>query len=85
MDQGKIDQLRNEPIEEPMMIIGGKTALAMSGRTLPVISPIDGQEIAQIPDADKDDVDMAVSAAKLSFERALSGRDLRRLRAKVFC
>ena len=71
MDQGKIDQLRNEPIEEPMMIIGGKTALAMSGRTLPVISPIDGQEIAQIPDADKDDVDMAVSAAKLSFESSI--------------
>ena len=71
MDQGKIDRLRNEPIKEPMMIIGGKTALAMSGRTLPVISPIDGQEIAQIPDADKDDVDMAVSAARLSFESSI--------------
>lgn len=71
MHQSQIDQLRDAPIEMPMMIIGGQPVLAISGKTLPVISPIDGQEIAQIPDAGRGDVDLAVAAARRSFEGAI--------------
>ena len=71
MHQSQIDQLRDAPIETPMMIIGGRPVLAISGKTLPVISPIDGQEIAQIPDAGRGDVDLAVAAARRSFEGAI--------------
>lgn len=71
MHQSQIDQLRDAPIETPLMIIGGQSVLAISGKTLPVISPIDGQEIAHIPDAGTGDVDLAVVAARRSFEVAI--------------
>lgn len=50
------------------MHIDGRSVPAHSGRTLPVCNPADGQVIAHVPDADAEDIDMAVSAARRAFE-----------------
>jgi acyl-CoA reductase-like NAD-dependent aldehyde dehydrogenase len=49
------------------MWIGGKFVEAASGKTFPVINPATEKEIAQLPLADKTDVDRAVSAASAAF------------------
>ncbi|MCC6473847.1 MAG: aldehyde dehydrogenase family protein [Burkholderiales bacterium] len=49
-------------------IIDGKPSAAASGRTRPVISPIDGSVLAEIPDCDAADVERAVAGARKAFE-----------------
>ncbi|MEQ8165542.1 MAG: aldehyde dehydrogenase family protein [Alphaproteobacteria bacterium] len=50
------------------MLIGGKWVDAASGETLPVYNPATGQIMANVPAADKEDIDRAVSAARKAFE-----------------
>ncbi len=68
MDQGSIDALRYEKVAAQNMLIGGKAMPAESGSTLKVISPIDGCELSTIPDASVEDVELAVTAARSTFE-----------------
>ena len=49
------------------MLIGGERVGAISGRTLPVYDPADGQVIVEVPDDDAADVDRAVAAAGAAF------------------
>jgi len=49
--------------------IGGKFRPAMSGETMPCITPIDGTEIARIAACDERDVDAAVASARATFEK----------------
>jgi len=51
------------------MLIGGEWAPAHSGRTYPVISPIDGAEIASMPEAGPEDVERTIEAARESSEK----------------
>ncbi|MEX6634432.1 aldehyde dehydrogenase [Hyphococcus lacteus] len=51
--------------------INGEFTPAQSGETLPCISPIDGSEIARLSACDAADVDLAVKAARASFESGL--------------
>ena len=74
MDQTRIDALRAAPVEAPLMWRGGQSVTAKSGRTLDVISPIDGSYLAALPDADTADVDMAVAAARAAFEAGVWSR-----------
>ncbi len=74
MRQDQIDELRTAPIAPPMMIIGGRAVQASSGQTRPVVSPIDGATIAQIPEADASDVDLATAAARHAFESGIWAR-----------
>lgn len=46
------------------MLIGDQWRHATSGRTLAVFNPATGEEIAQVPDADIDDVNHAVAVAR---------------------
>jgi len=50
------------------MLIGGKLVPAASGKTFPVYNPATGTVIANVPEADKVDVDRAVAAARLAFD-----------------
>jgi len=50
------------------MIVNGRTVCARSGLTLDVISPINGELLTQIPRAEAHDVDLAVAAARASFD-----------------
>jgi acyl-CoA reductase-like NAD-dependent aldehyde dehydrogenase len=48
--------------------VDGAWRPAASGRTLPLLSPITGSEIAQVAACDRTDVDVAVAAARRAFE-----------------
>src|SRR3954447_7805433 len=47
--------------------IDGESAAAADGRTMSVVNPADGREMAQAPDSGAEDVDRAVKAARAAF------------------
>ncbi len=49
------------------MIIGGESTGAVSGQTLPVLSPVDGEVFTDIPRGAAADVDLAVAAARAAL------------------
>src|SRR5579863_10500363 len=50
------------------MFINGEWTESKSNKTFPVYDPSTEEMIAQVPDADADDVNRAVAAAKAAFE-----------------
>src|SRR5262249_51784036 len=52
----------------PKMLIDGKMVGAVSGETFEVVNPATGAVIANVPSADKADVDRAVAAARRAFD-----------------
>ncbi len=54
--------------EQPKMLIGGKTADAVSGESFEVIDPSTGEAFTEVPRGDVADVDAAVAAAREAFE-----------------
>ena len=67
MKQSDIDTLRALPVAAPAMIIGGQR-IAAAQSSMPVVSPIDGQTLAQLPVASEADVAAAVDAARGTFD-----------------
>ena len=68
------------------MIIGGKALQALSGKTLDVYSPVDGNVFEQIPRGEAADIDMAVQAARSALDGAwgqLSALERGRLMMKL--
>ena len=49
------------------MLIDGKMVSAASGKTFEVYNPATGAVIANVPEGDKADVDLAVAAARRAF------------------
>jgi phenylacetaldehyde dehydrogenase len=58
----------------PRMLIDGKLVHAASGKTFPVYNPATGTVIANVPEGDKADVDLAVAAARRAFDDGKWGR-----------
>jgi phenylacetaldehyde dehydrogenase len=52
----------------PGMLIDGKLVPAVSGKTFAVYNPATGTVIANVPEGDKADVDLAVAAARRAFD-----------------
>ena len=52
----------------PQMLIDGKMVGAVSGKTFGVYNPATGGMIANVPEVDKADVDLAVAAARRAFD-----------------
>src|SRR6516165_7045097 len=52
----------------PKMLIDGRMVGAVSGKTFEVVNPATGAVIANVPAADKADVDLAVAAARRAFD-----------------
>jgi phenylacetaldehyde dehydrogenase len=52
----------------PLMLIDGKLVPAASGKTFSIYNPATGAVIANVPEADKADVDHAVAAARRAFD-----------------
>jgi acyl-CoA reductase-like NAD-dependent aldehyde dehydrogenase len=50
------------------MLINGEFVASKSAKTFPVYDPSTEEVIAQVPDANADDVNRAVAAAKAAFE-----------------
>ena len=69
MNQADIDALRGKSIAPQGLFIDGGWTQPLNGGRLDVLSPIDGTVLTTIADAGADDVDRAVRAARISFER----------------
>jgi phenylacetaldehyde dehydrogenase len=50
------------------MLIDGRFVLSASGKTFPVYNPATGEVVAQVPEAETEDVDRAVIAARRAFD-----------------
>ncbi len=50
------------------MLIDGRFVLAASGKTFPVYNPATGEVVAKVPEAEAEDVDRAVIAARRAFD-----------------
>jgi len=68
LDQSLLDKLRAESVPPRGLFVGGKWRDARDGRTLDVVSPIDGRPIATIARGGAADIDDAVASARAAFE-----------------
>ncbi len=57
------------PVTATKLLINNRWVEAASGKSFPTINPATGDEICQVAEADKADVDLAVKAARNAFER----------------
>src|SRR5213078_1849520 len=55
-------------VKDQPLLIGGKWLDSVSGKTFPTVNPATGQTICQVAEGDKADIDLAVKAARKSFE-----------------
>ncbi len=62
-------QGRTVPISATRLLINNRWSQALSGRTFPTVNPATGEVICQVAEADREDVDLAVAAARAAFER----------------
>lgn len=53
------------------LFIGGKFVEAKSGKTFAVLNPATGKTLTNIAEGDKEDIDLAVHAARQSFEKGM--------------
>ncbi|ERL90974.1 hypothetical protein D910_01420 [Dendroctonus ponderosae] len=58
------------------LFINNEFVDSLSKKTFPVINPVDGEAIANVAEAQKEDVDLAVAAAKKAFARKSPWRNL---------
>jgi phenylacetaldehyde dehydrogenase len=61
-------QIRDFVTTTRTMLIDGKWTGAKSGKTFPVFDPSTGETIAEVAAGDKEDIDLAVKAARRAFE-----------------
>ncbi|HUF71288.1 MAG TPA: aldehyde dehydrogenase family protein [Gammaproteobacteria bacterium] len=54
--------------KEPRLFIGGEWVRSKSDRTIAVVDPSNGRQVATVPDANEPDVDSAVAAARHALE-----------------
>jgi phenylacetaldehyde dehydrogenase len=59
---------RNYLAATQRLFIGGRFVESATGRTIPVIDPTSGQEVARVPEGDAHDIDKAVTAARRAFD-----------------
>lgn len=68
LDQAAIDAIRHDPVSPRQLLIGGKSVAAVSGKSIPVFSPIDGKQLTTIAEGGPEDIDAAVKAAREAFD-----------------
>jgi aldehyde dehydrogenase (NAD+) len=70
-------------VRQTQLLIDGQWVDAASGKTFETLNPATGEVIAQVAEADKEDVDRAVAAARRAFEtgpwRTMDARDRGRI------
>ncbi|MCI4360388.1 MAG: aldehyde dehydrogenase family protein [Thermoplasmata archaeon] len=66
------------------MLIDGEWVGAATGATQPVVSPVDGRTIAEVPKADREDMRRAIDAARRAFDHGPWPRLPPRGRAEVY-
>src|SRR4051794_34585090 len=55
-------------VKDQPLFIGGKWLDSASGKTFPTINPATGETICQVAEGDRQDIDLAVKAARHAFE-----------------
>lgn len=83
MTQDEVDRLRTLSVSPQALFIGGRSVEARSGARREVISPIDGKVLTTLAEAGVADVDMAVAAARRSFDKGVWSRAAPAERKKV--
>jgi 4-(gamma-glutamylamino)butanal dehydrogenase len=83
LDQASINQLRYTEIAPQNLFINGKWQAGTSQGTMSVISPIDGKEITTLACGNSDDIDLAVAAARQSYDAGIWSRSAPSHRKKV--
>uniref|UniRef100_A0A1B0EUA2 Aldehyde dehydrogenase domain-containing protein n=1 Tax=Lutzomyia longipalpis TaxID=7200 RepID=A0A1B0EUA2_LUTLO len=73
-DGASLTLTRKEPVG--VLFINNEFVDAKSGKTFPTINPANCKKIADIAEADKEDIDAAVEAAKKAFARGSEWRNL---------
>src|SRR5579871_6382415 len=68
---------------ENRAFIDGQYVTALSGKTFDCINPATGQLLTQVAACDKEDIDRAVKAARLSFERGVWSKTAPLQRKKI--
>jgi len=68
LDQTRIDALRAKNLNDRQLFINGKFQASLSGKTVDVISPVDGEKITTLSDASSEDVNLAVKSARKAFD-----------------
>lgn len=63
----RVRHARNFPNRQTGTLIDGKLVQAASGKTFALYNPATGAVIANVPEGDKTDVDLAVAAARRTF------------------
>lgn len=83
LDQSRIDTLRASEIAPRGLFIDGAFRNSASGQRSDVVSPIDGRILTSIAEADREDVDLAVAAARRAFAAGTWSRAAPAERKKV--
>jgi gamma-glutamyl-gamma-aminobutyraldehyde dehydrogenase len=83
MTQSEIDGLRRQTVPPRSLYISGKHMASEDGASLDVISPIDGKVFSKIARATVSDANLAVQAARRSFDSGVWSRAAPSERKKV--
>lgn len=83
MKQEHIDAWRSQPLAPQGLLINGQTQPALRQQTLDAVSPIDGRTLCTLAAASLEDVDLAVAAARRSYEQGVWSRMAPAERKKV--
>src|SRR5687767_15043595 len=77
-----VSRTSNEPkfkVKQTKLLINGKWVDATKGKTFETLNPATGEVLANVAEATKEDVDIAVKAARQAFEKGpwkkMSARD----------
>ncbi|WP_426357498.1 aldehyde dehydrogenase family protein [Pseudocolwellia sp. HL-MZ19] len=71
LNQSEIDLLKQQTVPPQFNFISNKKIDGIQGKRLEVDSPIDGKIFTSITDSTAEDVDIAVKAARTSFEQGV--------------
>jgi (Z)-2-((N-methylformamido)methylene)-5-hydroxybutyrolactone dehydrogenase len=69
-----IERPTTEEVRDYKMLIGGDSLAARSGKIFESINPYTGRVWATVPEADEEDVDAAVRAARQAFDEGPWGK-----------
>ena len=78
------DARANEFLASPRkMLINGQWVESASGKTFATYNPADGEELVQVAEGDKEDIDRAVKAARKAFEEGPWSKTTPNVRSKM--
>jgi|TARA_B110000263_G_C15310922_1_gene513198 gamma-glutamyl-gamma-aminobutyraldehyde dehydrogenase len=83
LNQGEINRLKEQTVLPQFNFISNKKTDGIKGKRLDVDSPIDGKVFTSITDSTAEDVDLAVKAARTTFEQGIWSQAAPVFRKKV--